>query len=289
MSQVYQSSGCNHVVDKPVQSLPKDLTNPLSLLIIVLSLINRGEFMTTEPVNDFYTQVPADQLTATGNTQPEAARQYITDPNIAHDIALVQDQEGMAAAKLREDYLRKTHEEGGYTPDQVENIKLMDALQEKFPNSFDVITIQTGEKILLSRPVPEEVVQQLYYEKQHNIGTRQLLTPYGFMDISKQSPREMTMVRFNELLTKADYTDLVALLKSKGFQREIITGLPVEERGANIGVFASSWERQQLVDNPTLLEIKKQIFVEAGKAHTQSLEQKSKTTTSAVDVAKLFD
>lgn len=242
--------------------------------------------MTSEPDNSFYTEVPADQLTQTGEKQPEATRQYITDQDTAHDIALVQDQEGMAAALAREDYLRKTHEAGGYTPEQMENIKLMEGLQKQFPDSFDVITTKKGEQLLLSRPIPQQTIQRVYEEQNlMNITSRQLLTPHGFMSLNKDNP-EMSKEVFDKLLSEADFSELTEELVKRKKLYDAHTYVSHPKTGGKIGVQVYSWQGKDLIGNQPLIEVKKTTFTEAGKAHLAL--QKENTPIAAESILEMF-
>lgn len=242
--------------------------------------------MASEPDNSFYTEVPADQLTQTGKIQSEVTRQYIADKEAAHDIALVQEQEGMAAAQAREDYLKKTHEAGGHTPEQMENIKLMEGLQQQFPDSFDVITTRKGEQLLLSRPIPQQTIQRVYEEhKLMNITSRQLLTPHGFMSLNKDNP-EMSKEAFDKLLTEADFSELTEELVKRKKLYDAHTYVSHPKTGGNIGVQVYSWQGKDLIDNKPLLEVKKTTFTEAGKAHLAL--QKDITPVAAENILDMF-
>lgn len=243
--------------------------------------------MTGEPGNSFYTEVPADQLTATAENTQATPRQYISDPEAAHDIALVQEHEGMIAARAREDYLRKTHEAGGYTPEQMENIKLMEGLQQQYSDSFDVITTREGERLLLSRPISQETIQQVYQERNgQNIGYRQLLTPDGFMSIIGTQHVGQRMDRIEKLISESDFSDLLATFKASGVLRDYPVSLPHNQTGGSVGVRVFSWQAKDLVNNRALLEVKKTTFIEAGKAHVA--RQKDAAPVVADNILDMF-
>lgn len=130
----------------------------------------------------------------------------VRDKDIAHDIANTWDKQGVSAGLAREKFLKSTEEAGGFTPDQQENIKLIDALKEMYPNAMTEKVDDKGRKSYLTNTISRSIANMVEVESGQGIYSRVLLTPYGFLTLKdKGFAPELS----NQLLDKANFTSVV--------------------------------------------------------------------------------
>jgi hypothetical protein len=135
----------------------------------------------------------------------------VEDPNHARSLAEVEEQSGHRARRAHEKLLKSTHEAGGFTPDQQENIKLMKGLKEKYPDAFIEGVDTGGRRYLLTRAVSSGSAHAAR-SSGHSIENRQLFTTYGFVDITSNRPAVDNLLAPE--LDEADFTEVIDYLES---------------------------------------------------------------------------
>lgn len=103
-------------------------------------------------------------------SQPVDSQSWVKDPDIAHELAIIEATQGADAARAREGELKRQFETG-LTDQERTNITINDAVADKYPHAFNtVIGPTTGEKYYVLRRDDSDPER-----------TTVILTPHGLL------------------------------------------------------------------------------------------------------------
>lgn len=209
--------------------------------------------------------------------------------------ALAEEQEGMAAAQAREDLTPKTHETGGYTPEQMVYINIMDGLKKEFPDAFDEIVTKSGDRYLLTKAIPDDQIPSLSGANIHDVTRRILLTPNGFASIGNAAFTKEGSEEFAKLLPHADFAKIDQDLKNKqllDFRRteHLPVQIEAEKFYGQVPVNLDLWTKEMLVE-PNKGKIRQEllnaIFLAADQEGKRVEASRPKSVTSK-EILELF-
>lgn len=156
-------------------------------------------------------------------TVPAGEANLIKDPDVAHELAIIEASMGRDKALTRELELKRQNETG-LTDKERHYMAFNEGLVAKYPHSFSVEIGQNGKVYYEIKPVLE-----YKWQEDHSL-SRDVLTPDGILVVTPSAQDRTEKDEFRRIMKNVNTAELMTIAQD-GAKRE---GKPLEEKEMNI-------------------------------------------------------